>query len=108
MAGVSTARAQGSTASDSLGSVVAPDNGTAIHVPVRSSIDQPAAVRRTATADASLAASPERKNLGQPRALMIVGAAAFVAGAIIEGDAGRILMVSGAVVGIYGLYEYLK
>ena len=106
MAGVSTARAQGSTAPDSLGSVVAPDNGTAIHVPVRSSIDQPAAVRRTA--DASLAASPERKNLGQPRALMIVGAAAFVAGAIIEGDAGRILMVSGAVVGIYGLYEYLK
>jgi hypothetical protein len=49
-----------------------------------------------------------RGNLGQARSLMIVGAAAFIAGAIIEGDAGRIFMVGGAIVGLYGLYEYLQ
>jgi hypothetical protein len=39
---------------------------------------------------------------------MFVGAGAFVAGAIIGGDAGTLIMVGGAVVGLYGLYEYLK
>jgi hypothetical protein len=41
-------------------------------------------------------------------ALMIVGGAAFLAGAIISGDAGTIIMVGGAAVGLYGLYLYLQ
>jgi len=41
-------------------------------------------------------------------ALMIVGGAAFLAGAIIGGDAGTIIMVGGAGVGLYGLYLYLQ
>lgn len=41
-------------------------------------------------------------------ALMIVGGAAFLAGAIIEGDAGTVIMVGGAAVGLYGLYLYLQ
>ena len=44
----------------------------------------------------------------QPTALMIVGGAAFLAGAIIGGDAGTIIMVGGAGVGLYGLYLYLQ
>ena len=41
-------------------------------------------------------------------ALMIVGGAAFLAGAIIGDDAGTIIMVGGAAVGLYGLYLYLQ
>ncbi|MGH7469100.1 MAG: hypothetical protein ACRENP_14180 [Longimicrobiales bacterium] len=41
---------------------------------------------------------------GQSVALMIAGGAVFLAGAIIGGDAGTLLMVGGAVVGGYGLY----
>lgn len=44
----------------------------------------------------------------QPVALMIVGGAAILAGALIEGDAGRIFMVGGAVIGLIGLYQYLQ
>ena len=44
----------------------------------------------------------------QSAALMIVGGAAFLAGAIIGGDAGTIIMVGGAGVGLYGLYLYLQ
>jgi hypothetical protein len=45
---------------------------------------------------------------GQPEALMIVGGAAFLAGALIGGDAGTIVMVGGAGIGLYGLYLYLQ
>ena len=41
-------------------------------------------------------------------ALMIVGGAALVAGSLIDGDTGTIVMVSGAAVGLLGLYRYLR
>lgn len=44
----------------------------------------------------------------QSTAMMIVGGAAFIAGALIDGDAGTIIMVGGAAVGLYGLYLYLQ
>ena len=44
----------------------------------------------------------------QSTALMIVGGAAFLAGALISGDAGTVIMVGGAAVGLYGLYLYLQ
>jgi hypothetical protein len=46
--------------------------------------------------------------MGQPEALMIVGGAAILIGAIIGNDAGAFFMVGGAVVGLYGLYKYLQ
>ena len=39
---------------------------------------------------------------------MIVGGAAFLAGAIIGDDVGTIIMVGGAGLGIYGLYLYMQ
>ena len=39
---------------------------------------------------------------------MIVGGAAFLAGAIIGDEAGTLIMIGGAGVGIYGLYLYLQ
>lgn len=53
-------------------------------------------------------AAPARANLGQSRALMIVGAVALVTGAVIGGDPGTLIMVGGAIIGLYGLYEYLQ
>lgn len=47
-------------------------------------------------------------NLGQARAMMVVGVAALVAGAIIGGTPGTIIMVGGAVVGLLGLYDYVQ
>jgi len=50
---------------------------------------------------------PGAGDTSQNRALMIVGGAALVVGAIIGGRAGTIVMVGGAVVGLYGLYKFL-
>ena len=46
----------------------------------------------------------ERKNV----AMMIVGGAALLVGAIIGDTPGQIIMVGGAGVGLYGLYKYLE
>jgi hypothetical protein len=62
--------------------------------------------RSAQTTTPTLLASPHSQ--GQPVALMIVGGAAILAGALIEGDAGRIFMVGGAVIGLIGLYQYLQ
>lgn len=40
-------------------------------------------------------------------ALMIVGGAALVVGAVIGNDAGTLVMLGGAAVGLYGLYLFL-
>ena len=49
-----------------------------------------------------------RRPFGQAEALMIIGGAALLAGAIIGGDAGTIVMLGGAGVGLYGLYLFLQ
>ncbi len=41
-------------------------------------------------------------------AFMIVGGAALVVGSVIGGDAGTLMMVGGGVVGLVGLYRYLR
>ena len=53
-------------------------------------------------------ATPAARGGNQATALMIVGGAAFLAGAIISGNPGTIIMVGGAAVGLYGLYLYLQ
>lgn len=46
----------------------------------------------------------ERDTGGVP--FMVAGGALFIAGAVVGGDAGTLLMVGGAGVGAYGLYIY--
>jgi len=53
-------------------------------------------------------AAAQRANIGQSQALMVVGGAALIVGAIIGDDPGTIIMVGGAVIGLYGLYQYLQ
>jgi hypothetical protein len=80
----------------------------AIHTVQPSLIDRPsAAIRRSdLVPPAPLPASSQ--HLGEAKAEMIVGGAAFVAGALMDNDAGSVLMLGGAVVGLYGLWNYLK
>jgi hypothetical protein len=45
---------------------------------------------------------------GSGTGLIIAGAALFVAGLLVDGDAGTLLAVSGAAIGAYGLYLYFQ
>ena len=49
-----------------------------------------------------------RARFSRSETLMIIGGATFLAGSIIGDDAGTIVMVGGAAVGLYGLYLYLQ
>ena len=60
------------------------------------------------TSVAPLSVNAQKANLGQSQALMIVGGAALIVGAIIGDDPGTVIMVGGAIVGLYGLYQYLQ
>ena len=67
------------------------------------------AVRQPVQSNATLqTTAAQKQNMGKPMALMIVGLAALVAGALIGGDPGVLIMVAGAVIGLVGLYQYLK
>ena len=46
--------------------------------------------------------------LGRAKAMMGVGVAGIVVGALIGGDSGKGIMVGSAVIGLYGLYQYLQ
>lgn len=64
----------------------------------------------TTNADAAADAQQRRRSSGMSQSvvLMVVGGAAMVAGAIIGNDAGTIFLVGGAVIALYGLYQYLR
>jgi len=64
--------------------------------------------KETARPNRPTVAAASHANLGQARAMMIVGAAALVAGAIIGDTPGTVIMVGGAVIGLVGLYDYLQ
>ena len=67
-----------------------------------------AAAFRTARALEAGAAVADAGTQKQGKIYMIVGGAAFIAGAVIGKDAGTIIMIGGAGIGIYGLYLYLQ
>jgi hypothetical protein len=49
-----------------------------------------------------------RQSMGQPVALMLVGGAAIVLGALIGDDVGTVFVVGGAVALLIGLYQYTR
>jgi hypothetical protein len=67
----------------------------------RTTVDDPAAMHAAAD-DAS------HPHLGTDVALMIIGGAGFIVGLIIAGPAGIAIAVAGALVGLFGLYMYLR
>jgi hypothetical protein len=58
----------------------------------------------------TMAAAAQRRGagFGQGEALMIVGGAAILVGAVVGGDGGQIIMIGGAVIGLVGLYKFLQ
>jgi hypothetical protein len=65
-------------------------------------------LRETKRPDQPTMLAPQHANLGQARAMMVVGVAALIAGAIIGDTPGQIVMIGGAVIGLIGLYDYLQ
>lgn len=51
---------------------------------------------------------PVMQRRGSGTGYMIAGAALLVAGLLIEGDAGTLVAVGGAVIGAYGLYLHFR
>ncbi len=52
--------------------------------------------------------APFRADTRQNRALMIVGGAGMLTGLVIGDDAGTLISVGGAVVFLWGLYQYVQ
>jgi hypothetical protein len=57
--------------------------------------------------ESALLASAQRAR-APSTALMLIGGAAMVAGALVDGDAGTIIMVGGGAVALVGLWRYLQ
>ena len=56
-----------------------------------------------------MGAKPRRRSgVDHNVALMIVGVGAMVAGSFMNGTAGTVFIVGGAVVGLYGLFNYVQ
>ena len=58
--------------------------------------------------NANARASDAHMGAGQNVALMVVGGAALIIGAIMGHTAGALIAVAGAVVGLYGLYHFIQ
>ena len=88
-----------------------PEAPAATAAPAIPSLDAATVAVRAPVADrganADVAAPMAAAQFGRGETLMIVGGAALLAGLIIGDDAGAVLAVGGAVIGIYGLYIYL-
>lgn len=66
-------------------------------------------IRRTeATTKAPAPAAEARLGAGKNVALMVVGGAALIIGAVIGGTAGVLIAVAGAAIGLYGLYNFVQ
>jgi hypothetical protein len=59
-------------------------------------------------ASTKVTAAPLRRHEGQDVALMVVGVGAMIAGALVQGTAGTIIIIGGAGMALYGLYNYLE
>ena len=60
---------------------------------------------------ARAAAAPIRSQtagMGAPIALIVVGVAALLVGAVVGSTAGTLIMVGGAVLGLIGLFQFLQ
>lgn len=54
------------------------------------------------------AAQVRRGAAGQDVALMVVGVGAMIVGALVGDTAGTIILIGGAAMALYGLYNYLE
>lgn len=67
-----------------------------------------AGIKASSTATTKPFAAERNMGAGRNVALMVVGGAALIIGAIIGGTAGVLIAVGGAAVGLYGLYNFVQ
>lgn len=72
---------------------------------LRAGITAPVAIR---SGLASPQGSEDNVSVGRNVAMMGVGVAAIVVGSLIGGDGGTIIAIGGGVIGLIGLYRYLR
>ena len=63
---------------------------------------------RGADTGRAVSIAAQRQRFSRAETLMIVGGVTFLAGAVIGDDAGTLIMIGGAAIGIYGLFLYLQ
>jgi hypothetical protein len=63
---------------------------------------------RLSAGQAPLATPPKFQATGRNPAMMIVGGAALIVGAVVGGQAGTIVMIAGGIIGLVGLWNYLQ
>lgn len=66
------------------------------------------AFESAAASEIPLAVAPVAMSRSQSVPLMVVGGAALIVGSLIDGDTGTIIMVGGGVLGLVGLFQYLR
>lgn len=104
--------------SDSSGTGMAPvaitapalANATAA-TPAAGPVMQPASVSfrvQSASASQPMMAMPENGESSQNVALMVVGGAGLIVGAVIGGRSGTIVMLGSGILGLVGLFRYLQ
>lgn len=76
--------------------------------PLTSSMRATAPAVSLAPAVASAAPPPPQARQSQSVAMMIVGGAGLIVGSLIGGDTGTIMMAGSGVIGLVGLFRYLR
>jgi len=100
----STSRAAPAVASAALAAPV-------VAAPMAGPVLRPAAVvsrSQSATTPLSMMAMPVNGENSQNTALMLVGGAGLIVGAVIGGRTGTIVMLGSGVLGLVGLFRYLQ
>lgn len=106
-AGAQDAR-QTADAQAPAGAAVVKDSAAPLAVvPAGPTLNRAAAGVRVTRTDAPPPA-PQPAETRQNKAMLVVGAAGLIVGAIIGDTAGTLIMVGGAVIGLFGLYKYLE
>lgn len=98
--------AQGPSAASSEKVEVAPDSVVAAGPTLGSAAVGVRHVDASAATNAAPAAPRGGRSNGE--ALMIVGGAAVLVGIVVGNNAGYAISIAGAVIGLYGLYQYLQ
>lgn len=63
---------------------------------------------RAAVSPATIPAEPEHEHMRHSEAMMIVGGAILIVGAVVGGRPGTIIMIGGGTIGIIGLIRFLQ
>ena len=97
----------GSVPRDSVSATTTPSSASAAALRGPSTASARVAAHAISTSRGAPPVFQDKKSNKNSVALMIVGGAALVVGAVIGDDAGTLVMLGGAAVGLYGLYLFL-